>query len=179
MKAKAGGKWSKMPNINVSGKVRRKPGIFTIIFLVVGILISGCSSGFVSQGKEDTPAKLPPVSSNGPTNGLVQSNEEGLVTIEVKWLGLNNGQLAFAVVMDTHSVDLDSYDLGKLAILRDDGGKEYRPTSWESAAGGHHRQGTLVFSPPDSLTQNNAEYFELIIPDIAKVEERVFRWELP
>jgi hypothetical protein len=69
-------------------------------------------------------------------------------------------------------VYLDQYDLGELAVLRDDAGKEYHPTSWDSAPGGHHRRGILAFSPPEK-----AKYLELVIRGVAEVRERVFRWE--
>jgi hypothetical protein len=63
-------------------------------------------------------------------------------------------------------------------VLRDDAGNEYRPSSWDSAPGGHHRQGTLTFPIPDSLGQGKARYIEMVIRDVAGVKERVLRWEL-
>jgi hypothetical protein len=80
--------------------------------------------------------------------------------------------------MNTHSVDLDEYDLGKLTVLRDDQGHEYQPVSWESAPGGHHRRGTLAFVPPDSLRSGEAQSLELVIRDVAGVDERVMTWRL-
>ena len=98
--------------------------------------------------------------------------------IVVRWNGASNGVLAFQVVMDTHSVDLDQYDLGKLAVLRDDDGAEYRPASWRSAPGGHHRTGTLSFAAPASLSEGKTGYVELIIRDVSGVAERVLKWTL-
>ncbi len=158
-------------------RIARKLGVF--IPVMIALLIAGCSTGFVPQEKEDVSAALSSIStSNGPTNGLVQSDTGGSVTIDVEWIGLKDGSLIFAVAMNTHSVDLDRYDLEGKAVLRDDEGKEYRPASWESAPGGHHRRGILTFSPPDSLIQEKAAYLELIIQGVAGVEERVFKWEL-
>lgn len=113
-----------------------------------------------------------------PTNGLVQYSEEGEVAIVVEWKGIENGSLVFYVTMNTHSVDLDQYDLGKLAMLRDNEGNEYRPTFWRSPPGGHHRSGTLAFAPPDSLRRQEAEYLEIVIRDVAGMKERLLRWEL-
>ncbi len=153
-------------------QIFRKLGI-VIPILMTGILISGCSRGFVTSGKEDISAGPVSVSSlDSPVNGLVQSNGEGEVAIDVKWMGLDSGQLVFAVALNTHSVDLDPYHLGELSVLRDSESREYHPTSWNSAPGGHHRRGTLSFSPPEK-----AEYLELVIRGIAEVEKRVFRWE--
>jgi hypothetical protein len=78
------------------------------------------------------------------------------------------------VAMNTHSVDLDKYDLSNLAFLSDDKGKQYLPAFWDSRPGGHHRQGILTFQAPDSKPQ----YFHLIIKDLAGVKERAFHWEL-
>ncbi len=145
--------------------------------LMLVAIAAGCSGGFVSPEKgEDY------ISSSGtshqPTNGSVQSSTGGAVTIDVEWVSVDNAPLVFKVSMNTHSVDLDQYDLSRLTILRDDAGNEYRPLSWDSAPGGHHRQGTLTFPIPDSLGQGEAKHIEMVIRDIAEVKERVLRWEL-
>lgn len=154
----------------------RKLGVILPMIMVV-ILSSGCSSGFVATGEEDVSLVAFPGSSNDPTNGQVQSGSGGGVTIEVEWKGDRSGSLVFYIAMNTHSVDLDGYDLGKLAMLRDYEGKEYKPVSWESRPGGHHRQGTLTFSSPDSLIQGKAKRLELIIRDVADIPEWSFIWE--
>ena len=150
--------------------------------LVLGALLlvavsAGCSRGFVSPDKGE--AYLPQSgSSYQPTNGSVQSSTGGEITIDVEWVSADDAPLVFEVSMNTHSVDLDQYDFSVLAVLRDDAGNEYRPLSWDSAPGGHHRQGTLTFPVPDSLTQGEARYIEMVIRDIAEVKERVLMWEL-
>ncbi len=156
-----------------------KSSVLAISILTVAVLVAGCSSRFVPQREEGayppSPSSGP---SHGPTNGLVQSNTEGEVTIDVEWVKEGDSLLIFDVSMNTHSVDLDQYDLGELAVLRDDTGNEYSPVSWDSAPGGHHRQGTLTFSLPDSLRQGYAEHLELVIRDIAGIETRILKWEL-
>ena len=138
-----------------------------IISLLAGLfavlILAGCSS---------TPQ---PVSSqpNEPSNATVQSNSGGSVTIEARLLGHQNGSLVFEISMDTHSVNLNTYDLKQLAILRDDNGGEYNPIDWSSAPGGHHRSGKLVFAHPDQ----SARTLELVISNVAGVSERVFRWQ--
>ncbi len=157
-----------------------KSSVLAISILVVVATVAGCSSRFVPQQKEDT---SPPSSSYGssslePINGLVQSNTGDAVTIDVEWVKAGDGSLIFNVSMNTHSVDLDQYDLGKLAVLRDDTGNEYHPVSWDSVPGGHHRQGTLTFPLPDSVSQGKAKYLEIVIRDVAGAKERVLEWEL-
>ncbi len=159
-------------------RIFRKSGV-VIPILMVTILVVGCSTGFVPQEKQDVSAAPSPVfSSGGPTNGLVLSSAVGEVTIDVEWQGEENGSLVFHVAMNTHSVNLDQYDLGELAVLRDDEGKEYGPASWDSASGGHHRQGTLTFPLPDSLSQRKARYVEIVIRDVDDIKERILKWEL-
>lgn len=157
-----------------------KSSVFGISILMVAVLAAGCSSRFVPSGEERVYPQSPRSSSSleEPINGWVQSDTGGRVTIDVEWTKTENGSLVFDVAMNTHSVDLDQYDLGKLAVLRDDIGNEYHPVSWHSASGGHHRKGTLAFPLPDSLDRRKIAYFELILHDIAGVEERVLKWEL-
>lgn len=119
--------------------------------------------------------------SSGPTGAvpsgeMVQSHTGGKVTIDVEWLGLDNGLLTFHVAMNTHSVELDGYDLMNLSMLRDDMGNEYSPESWDSRPGGHHRKGTLTFPVPDSISQQETEYIEMIIRDVAEIENRTLTW---
>ena len=148
-----------------------------ILVLVMGaILVTGCTSGSVPQGN-DVPEISTSLESNSPTNSLVQNNNGGAVTVDVKWLGEQRDNLLLEVSMNTHSVNLDTYDLRELAQLRDDNGKEYLPASWDSQSGGHHRRGILTFQIPDSPGAG-PKYLELIIRDVAGIKERVFRWEL-
>ncbi len=141
--------------------------------LVITILIEGCSSS--SAAIPDGGSVSPPTKNS--VDGLVQSSSGGAVTIDVRWLAGTGDSIVFDVFMDTHSVNLDSYDLKKLTVLRDDHGSEYQPILWSSAPGGHHRSGKLSFPLPTSVSQGTAKYVELSIRDIAGVKERVLKWE--
>jgi hypothetical protein len=153
--------------------------VLAISLIMVAVIAAGCSSRFVPQREEEASPPSPSSgSSHQPTKGLVQSSSGGAVTIDIEWDKAEYGSLIFNVAMNTHSVDLDQYDLGELAVLRDNGGKEYHPTSWESAPGGHHRRGVLGFPLPESLSQGKTEYVEMVIRDVAGIKERVLRWEL-
>jgi hypothetical protein len=102
------------------------------------------------------------------------------VTIKVTWSGLSAGPV-FDVVMDTHAIDLDGYNLAQLAVLRVDG-REVQPSGWDAPKGGHHRQGALAFpaTAPDGkpLIESDTRAVELVIRDVAGVPERIFRWEV-
>ncbi len=111
--------------------------------------------------------------------GESRVSQAGQVTITVSWLS-ESEEPAFWVVMDTHVVDLDGYDLAQLAVLRTDEGAEVAPTAWDAPPGGHHREGTLRFP---STTDDGAlvlgadtQGVELIIRDVAGIPERKFEW---
>jgi hypothetical protein len=104
-----------------------------------------------------------------------RTDSGGGVTVKATLLGSQtSGELSFQVVLDTHSVNLDGYDLKNLSSLRDDAGNTYLPTSVENKGSGHHRQSTVVFSKVAHSTKR----VELAIKDIAGVKERLFRWDL-
>lgn len=106
------------------------------------------------------------------------------MTIDVTWKNPaeSAGPIAFKVAMDTHSVDLDRIDLGKVAVLRNDQGREVKPEAWDAPAGGHHREGTLLFPSKDGsgspMVGVGVKALELVIRDVAGVKERVLRWEM-
>lgn len=108
-------------------------------------------------------------------SNMTQSVAGGGVTTKVTYLNPKSADdPRFLIVLDTHSVNLDAYDLKTIAVLRDDGGKSYAPTAAENKAGGHHREVTLTFA---KLTQESKRV-ELVIKDIAGVKERTFIWNL-
>jgi hypothetical protein len=111
--------------------------------------------------------------------GSTQTSEGNQVTVKVTWAGPTSG-LVFRVALDTHSVDLDQYDLRVLAVLRVGPGTDVRPSAWDAPKGGHHREGTLTFPAqgPDgkNLLGQDVREITLMIRDVAGVPERTFRW---
>ena len=106
---------------------------------------------------------------------LTRTHSGGGVTAKVTYLNPQSTEDArFEISLDTHSVDLDSYDLKALSSLRDDAGKVYQPTKAENKGSGHHRQLVLVFPKPALGNKR----LELVIKDIAGVKERSFVWDL-
>ena len=109
------------------------------------------------------------------TGGSVQTVAGGGVTVKVAYLNPgSDDDPRFQVVLDTHSVALDGYDLKSLAYLLDDSGKSHSPKALESKGGGHHRQVVLTFPRLSS----QAKRIEVVIKDVAGVKERKFRWDL-
>jgi len=159
-----------------NGAIRSARWSAVAITVAIAVALTACSQGFPATTGSSTGTDTPGIAAGQPTNGLVQGNSDGSVAIDVKWAGEEMGSLTFEVSMDTHSEDLDGYDLSKIAVLRDDTGKEYRPLTWVSAPGGHHRSGTLTLPIPAGIGQ--AKYLELVIKNLADVGERVLRWQL-
>ena len=104
-----------------------------------------------------------------------QTVSGGGVTVKVTHLPSKGSDgVRFQVALDTHSVNLDSYDLKTISILRDDAGNVYSPTAVENKGSGHHRETTVSFA----AVAAGAKRIELAIKDIAGVKDRIFRWEL-
>jgi hypothetical protein len=104
-----------------------------------------------------------------------QAVSGGGVTAKVTYLNpKSSDDPRFQVVLDTHSVALDSYDLKALSLVRDDTGKTYLPNAAENQGGGHHRQVILTFPK----LSPEAKSLEMVIKDVAGVKERTFRWNL-
>ncbi len=164
---------------------------FAALLALCVLLLAACSSAPTPAAtstpaptKAASPPAVTPISSANRASSSpgtesafeMQSNSGGSVTVDVKPAALRVGEpVAFDIAMNTHSVDLGD-DMTKIAILRDDASREYNPVAWEGpGGGGHHRSGTLKFAP----LVGKPKYIELVIKGLAKVPERVFRWELP
>lgn len=148
------------------------------LLVALALVLSGCG------------AAKQPGDSGGPDTGqkeaakpsaATQTSEGGEVTVEVAWEGESAGP-TFDVTMDTHSVDLDGYDLRKQAVLRNDRGQEVRAKAWDAPKGGHHREGKLGFpektASGEDLIGPDTRKIELLIRDVAGVPERRFEWNL-
>lgn len=132
-----------------------------IKFVLAGLLLSRLIGGGVSFGAADS--------------HTTRTDSAGGVTVKVTPLNSTaKGDLRFEVVFDTHSVDLDAYDLKSLTVLRDGAANIHHPTSVESKGSGHHRQATMTFAK----LGNSIKRIELVIKGVAGVHERVFRWDL-
>ncbi|MEK7193416.1 MAG: hypothetical protein AAB652_01360 [Patescibacteria group bacterium] len=122
-----------------------------------------------------------PVQNNTPASDMRQkwdskTNEQASVTVTVTPFDLfaQSKEWKFDVVLDTHSVELDQ-DMTKVAVLVDEGGKEYKPLRFEGdPAAGHHREGTLIFGQITPVPKA----IELKIKNIGGVPERLFKWNM-
>lgn len=168
----------------------RKLILLPSLLVIAMLLLAGCGGAPAAAIPTNTPVPLPtkaaaaanttssnsaaPKSSDAAFE--TRSNDGGSVTVDVKPTALTVGEpVVFEVTMNTHSVDL-SDDMTKISILRDDAGKEYKATAWDGpGGGGHHREGTLKFP----ALASKPKYVELVIKGLAKIPERVFKWDVP
>jgi len=123
-----------------------------ILYLVGGVYLA---AGFAVEGL-----------------GVPQTQSGGGVTVKVTYLAQTERESKFSVVLDTHSVNLERYDLKSLSVMRDDTGLTMAPTGAENKGSGHHREIILTFPRPST----ERKWLELVIKDIAGVKERVYRW---
>jgi len=132
----------------------------------------------VSKGTA-APASTSTQTAQPATDDLIQTNEQGSVTVKVTPLNLTGAgpTLDFRIVLDTHAVELN-YDLLEIAALRDDQGNEYRPSAWDGGRGGHHLQGILSFPDRARIVRPGTAYLELDFRNVARIPSRTFRWAL-
>jgi len=103
------------------------------------------------------------------------SNSSGGVTVKVTYRAPQQpNELRFDVSLDANAVDLDRYDLEKLTLLRDAKGKTYEPVKVEAKGSGRHRSAVMIFPEPAGGSQK----VDLIVKDIADVNERVFNFQI-
>ncbi len=95
--------------------------------------------------------------------------------------------LVFLINLTVHTGKLAPYRMDELAVMRDDKGREIMPIEgWEiifETGDNHHREGIIRFPKKDSsgrpVIDKDTKSFELIIKDVARIKQRVFKWELP
>ncbi len=127
-------------------------GIIIAVLILAAVAASGCLSG----------GENPPSDVQEP-----RVNSEGNVEISATYLPDITDATAFEIQVTAHMNYND--DFANNSILRDPGGKTYRALSYEGERG-HHAKGVLRFPKIES------KRFELVINDVAGVNERVFKW---
>lgn len=142
-----------------------------LLLAALAVALVGVSCGALSAPG----ATVPALTASRPPGTLgEQRSDAASVTVAASWLS----GTALRVTMDTHSVDLDSFDLQALARMRLDQGAWVAASGWDAPKGGHHRVGTLTFASLDAVSVEQARAIELEIRDIG-VPLRTLRWERP
>ena len=134
------------------------------------------SYSIVTGGAIGLSAALAASSEAANPNLPAQTSSARGVTIKVtpKNLASNAGSWEFAIVLDTHSGNLND-DLVKTSLLLDGAGGRFAPVAWDGAPpGGHHREDVLRFRPISPQPQS----IELQITRAGEDAPRSFRWQL-
>ena len=146
--------------------------IFSIIAFMGGFLIIFLSGPVQQIAPINNQVNQQP---NNSQKLETKTDEQASVTVTVTPMDISpeSKEWKFDIVMDTHSVELDQ-DMIVVATLVADNGEEYKPLRWEGAeAGGHHREGVIIFNQVMPIPKS----LKLIISGIGGVM-RVFTWEV-
>ena len=115
-------------------------------------------------------------SSGAVPQSSTQTAQAGPVTVQATWEDVGSG-LSFHVKLDNHEIDLDSVTLLG-AALTNDRGDRLRATEWAAPAGGHHREGSLLFGGSAGPFLAGANWVELVLPAIGSNRVPPMRWTL-
>lgn len=139
--------------------------------LLIAMLAAACSAP--SSAPASSAVDTSPGPGATPEVGEQQQHEAGSVKVSAAWVA---GTASAEIGMNTHSIDLDGFDLTELARVRLDGGAWIAPTQWDSPLGGHHRGGRLTFGMIEPRMLATAGTIELEIHDVG-VPSHMLRWE--
>lgn len=146
----------------------------TIVIILSATFIAGFLIFYRPQQNLNNQTSNQPSQQESSQKWETKTDDQASANVVVTPLDLSQQSLGwkFDVGMNTHSVELDQ-DMTKITVLVDDQGKEYTPTKWDGPVGGHHREGTLSFTPITPYPQ----YLVMKIRGIGGVD-RSFKWIL-
>ena len=100
---------------------------------------------------------------------LETKTSEGEVTVDLTPKEFNGGKFYVDIGVNTHSVDLNGFDLKELVKLEING-EVIKPISAPELSG-HHNSGTLIFKVEDK-----PKNFVIKIKGLPDTNERIFEW---
>lgn len=139
--------------------------ILTVIAVIIAVIA-------ISDWNKSSSAPNQTNNSNLTNNSLSkQEKEEANVTVLVEYLAAKSDDktMTFKVSLDTHSVELDSFDFEK-DIFLEAGGKISNPVKIITSGSGHHRSAEVTFektSPP----------FTIVLKNLVNINRREFLFE--
>lgn len=121
---------------------------------------------------------------NGLNEQLKRQDTQGEVAVTVTFLNpthQDKDYLNFEIYLNTHSVELDKYNLEELTTLSIGNNIKIREgIEWETIGGGHHISGTLKVPKEykgEKINYTEAEFIELEVMDLADASSRRFKWK--
>lgn len=157
-----------------------KKVFFYTIFIIFLITLSGCIFASSKSEKDiSKPISVKENTVNSPKNNIDSTPKEnsifeqrissGSVTVELEPTKFENGKLYISAGINTHTVDLDQYDLKKMTTLTYKGKTVY-PESIPDLSG-HHNSGIFIFQ-----LDKQPEEFVIKITGLSDIQDREFRW---
>lgn len=149
--------------------------LIIIVLLTLGIgIFQWNQTNPVSQNSgQDTSGVILNEVKGSPDGGGIQKLEkgEGNVTVLVEYLAekSNKSNMVFRIALDTHSVDLDSFDFRKDINLEKDG-QSFPPQLVSQEGSGHHRSAEITF--PITSTP-----FNIVVKNLSNIPRREFSFE--
>lgn len=162
--------------------------------VVLALILAALAFFYIKNGLTESkplPEELTesdPLPEENPLEGISESQlftitrrtEGGAVTVDVAFLNIlkpDEKDLLFYVALNTHTVDLTSYEIEKLAVLTNGKITVEDGFIWESIQDdGHHRFGILRVKN-NGIFDKNTDYIELNLRGIAGVPDRKYRWD--
>ncbi len=139
------------------------------ISLILLLVAAGLAAGLLYSKSAGKGEELPNAAEESYSPIITGTTGQGDVAIELTPKQFNGKKLEVAISANTHSVNLDVFDLKQLTTLEYDG-KAIRPET-APQLGGHHSSGVLVFGVNEPVDR-----FTIKIKGIPAVDERVFKW---
>ncbi len=144
--------------------------ILVVFFLTVGIV--GVALFAISRkqsaGIRNQDTKKTSTTSAGLVGARKSDDGAGNVTVAARW-EIQDRVLRFTVEVNTHSVDLSSFDPMRQIVLEDAYGAATPPTTIIPEGAGHHRSYTVDFPRRDGQIR-------LVIRGLAGVARRELVW---
>lgn len=142
-----------------------------LIIIVVGFLLSftGFKMPTAKVIENNREVQFASTKQSGLNSINTGTTDDGDVSIELTPKKVVNGVLTVKVSINTHSVELNDFDLKEITTLEFNG-ISINPTSAPSL-GGHHVSGDIIFN-----IEKDISIFTIKIKGIPKIEERVFTW---
>lgn len=137
-----------------------------LVFTVAGLLKENSGTAEMPSEKEGANNALAKPGFKSVPSGSTGSGDVSVVLTPEK---ISNGRLEVEIDANTHSVDLNQFDLKQIATLEYDG-KAVAPVS-APVLSGHHASGKLVFDVDGEIGD-----FVIRIRGMPRVEERTFAW---
>ena len=130
---------------------------FLILVTCSLLLLAGCSSPSQSADPGASPS----------VGKVVTDSGQGGVTVKATLTAFAGGQATFNITVDTHSIDLTTYDPVANSQVEDSAGARHEPKAGSrvTVEGSHHKEADVLFDLPAGL-------LVLIVKDLAGVPER-------